>query len=225
MRHILGTLLALACLAASLPSGAAEPAATITRLVGDAEVLRAGRRSHLAPGDEVRPRDRLITAAGGRLETRFGDGSVVVLAEGSEASVDIWVPGVGRGTLALRLHFGALLVDAGTIDTLRVRTPVAVVGVRGTKFWAGPVEGGRFGVLLLRGAIWVENRSGRVEVETEGAGVFLPPPDGPLPQELTEEAGAWAGLGAPRVPGGPPSLPTAWPEDLRQRALAGVEMP
>jgi ferric-dicitrate binding protein FerR (iron transport regulator) len=196
---------------------AGEPAARVVTVEGEAVALRAGQVLPLAPGAEIHARDHLSTAPGAKLKARFDDGTTVVLAGASAAAVDIR----HGDTLALRLTDGAILVEAGRVGDLRLRIPVAVVGVRGTRFWAGPVDG-RFGVLLLDGGIWVENRSGRVELDIGGTGVFLPPPEGPVPPELAEEAGAWAGPGAPPLPGGPASPPMAWPTDLTTRVLSGV---
>jgi len=50
---------------------------------------------------------------------------------------------------------------------------VAALAVRGTEFWAGPVDG-QYGVLLLRGKVDVSNRAGAVTLASPGMGTDIP---------------------------------------------------
>ena len=210
------------------PALAAEPAGRIGRLSGEAVVLRAGVLAPLGVGGAIFSRDHLSTTAGGRVEAIFADGTSITLAEESEVVIDAWRLDfeAGDGRLFLRLVSGAIKLAAGRLaelpgEQLRLRTPVATVGVRGTRFWAGPMEG-RFGVLLLEGGVSVENTSGRVELSAPGTGVFIAVPEGPPPPELAEPADAWIGPGAPPASGGPLSEPEAWASDRVARALDAV---
>ena len=72
-----------------------------------------------------------------------------------------------------------------------------MIGVRGTDFWGGPIDG-CFGVFLLEGAVTVENGSGVVSLERRGAGVQI--------DRLDARPG-------PAV---------VWPSDKVQRAIATV---
>ncbi|TAN78875.1 MAG: hypothetical protein EPN20_00750 [Magnetospirillum sp.] len=207
---------------------AAEPAARITRQTGETRVLRAGVSVPLAAGGEVFARDHLTAAAGGRLEASFADGTIVTLAGSSEVAIDSWrfTPDDNDSRLFLRLITGSVMVVAGRVaelpdQQLRLRTPVATVGVRGTRFWAGPLEG-RFGVLLLEGGVYVENTSGRVDLSAAGTGVFIAAPPSTAPEDLTEPADAWIGPGAPPARGGPLSEPEAWNPERVARALDAV---
>lgn len=207
---------------------AAEPAGRIGRQAGDASIVRAGVEVPPAGGTEVFQRDHLTTAAGGRVEVVFTDGTTITLAESSEVAIDSWRFSAegSPGHLFLRLVAGSILLEAGRLadlsdQQLRLRTPVATVGVRGTRFWAGPLEG-RFGVLLLAGDITVENTSGRVELFTPGTGVFIAVPEGGLPRELAEPADAWIGPGAPPPRGGPLTEPETWNAERVTRALRAV---
>jgi hypothetical protein len=76
-----------------------------------------------------------------------------------------------------------------------VRTPVATIGIRGTEFWGGEIDGS-FSVLVLKGRVMVENAAGSVEVP-EGQGVSIPKDGAPLP-------------------------PSVWQEEKRYRAFATV---
>lgn len=209
--------LALLILLMAGPLGlAAEPAGWIRRQAGDVSVVRIGVEVPPAAGVEVFQRDLLTTAVGGRLEVGFVDGTVIILAESSVVSIDSWHfdPDDHDSSLFLRLKAGSIMVVAArmaklTGQQLWLRTPVATVGVRGTQFWTGPLDG-RFGVLLLAGEVSVENTSGRVELSQPGTGVFIAPPEGVVPSELAEPADAWIGPGAPPARGGPLSEPEIW---------------
>ena len=80
-----------------------------------------------------------------------------------------------------------------------VRTPVAEIGIRGTDFWTGPIDG-PFGVLLLDGAVTVSNPAGVVVLDQPGEG--------------TNIAG----------PGSAPGPVTQWPQQKVDRALAAVAL-
>ncbi len=79
-------------------------------------------------------------------------------------------------------------------------TPFAVIGIRGTDFWSGPIDGA-FGVLLLEGAVSVTNTAGTVSLTVPGQGTNLTGPD--------------------QAPG----AVTIWPQDKADRALATVAFP
>ena len=69
-------------------------------------------------------------------------------------------------------------------------TPVAVVGIRGTEFWGGPIDDQALGVFLIEGAVSVSNAAGQQVLNWPGHGTniaapgaapgpvtFWPPPD------------------------------------------------
>lgn len=208
---------------AGQPGHAGEPVAHIERQLGEAVIIRAGNPIRLTAGTEIMVRDRLVTPAEGRLEAAFADGTTVTLAENSELAIDAWhfAPGDGENRLFIRQVSGSVKVVAGQVHPLRLRTPVAVVGVRGTQFWAGPLED-RFGVLLIEGGITVENTSGRVDLSEPGTGIFIAAAEGPPPERFAEPAEAWIGPGAPPARGGKLSEPEPWTPDRVLKALDAV---
>lgn len=221
-------LLVTALMAAFQSAWCGEVAGQVSRLVGEAVVRRAGTEVSLAVGTDVRSRDLLATSGGSRLEVVFADDTVLTLSEATQMVVHSWMfaPDEGAGNLSLRLVSGAFSARAGRIAELpgspmHVRLPVATIGIRGTHFWAGPMDG-QFGVLLIEGGIYVENVSGRVDLTQAGDGIFLPPPDPAVAAELVDEAADWTGPDAPPARGGPASPPTHWPTDRFLRALATV---
>jgi hypothetical protein len=59
-----------------------------------------------------------------------------------------------------------------TKKTITIETPVAQVGVRGTEFWGGPVDG-EYSVLLLAGEINVRNEAGTVTLNKPGFATMI----------------------------------------------------
>ena len=55
---------------------------------------------------------------------------------------------------------------------ISVNTPAAALAVRGTEFWAGPIDG-QYGVLLLTGKVDVSNRAGAVRLSSPGMGTDI----------------------------------------------------
>ena len=55
---------------------------------------------------------------------------------------------------------------------ITVSTPVAEIGIRGTEFWGGPVDG-EYSVLLLAGEINVKNQAGTVMLNTPGLATVI----------------------------------------------------
>lgn len=201
-RHVIGFL---ALLLAALPlSARAEDTARVTRIQGQAEAIATAGTRPLAAGDPVHSGDRLRTGASARLQLRFADGMELTLSDGAEMTVEdfTWTPATNTGSAALRLAQGAFLVESGKVGKLPdhplvVKTPVASVGVRGTRFWGGSLDS-PLNVLLLDGRIAVTNPAGSVELGEVGSGTNV------------EAAGA------------APSAPSFWGQERIQRAFATV---
>ena len=65
-----------------------------------------------------------------------------------------------------------------------VTTPFATVGIRGTEFWAGPIDDQVLGVFLIEGAVSVSNAAGRADPEPPGQGTNIATP-GAAPGTVT----------------------------------------
>jgi hypothetical protein len=164
-------------LLALLPGvGWAAPIGTVTRLKGEA----AAGALALSPGTTIPAGAILRTAAGARVEIRFIDGTELVLGELAELVVDQFeFDGKAQtGKAVLDVRAGAFLVGSGAIGKLpdrplRVVTPVATIGIRGTKFWGGSLRN-PLDVLVLDGAIRVESAAGAVILDQPGQGTSVP---------------------------------------------------
>ena len=74
----------------------------------------------------------------------------------------LWRSGKRSADVVLNASQGALRFVGGKIEQMHqknivVNTPNAALAVRGTHFWAGPIEG-KYGVLLLKGNVRVSRR-------------------------------------------------------------------
>jgi hypothetical protein len=133
-----------------------------------------------AVGTPVHMSDRLRTGAGSRLEVTFNDASTLALGENANIVVDRYVfnPNKSSAQVVLSATQGAFRFAGGKIEQMKqknivVNTPQAALAVRGTHFWAGPIDG-KYGVLLLSGKVAVKNRAGSAILDRKGYGVDLP---------------------------------------------------
>ena len=112
-------------------------------------------------GTPVHMNDRLRTGANARLEVTFIDKSSLTLGENANVAIDRYVfnPNKSSAQVALNATRGAFRFAGGKIEQMSqknivVNTPSAAMAVRGTHFWAGPING-KYGVLLLSGKVGV----------------------------------------------------------------------
>jgi hypothetical protein len=133
-----------------------------------------------AVGTPVYMNDRLRTGANARLEVIFSDQSKLSLGENANVVINQFVynPSKSTGAVVLSATQGAFRFAGGKIENMQqkkvlVNTPSAALAVRGTHFWAGPIDG-QYGVLLLSGKVGVSNKGGAVELNRPGQGTDIP---------------------------------------------------
>ena len=132
----------LAVVLASVTPVAAQqpvPAGHIKTVSGAAFVLRQHATLPAKAGDAVFATDTLRTAAGGAIGVTLKDDTRISLGPDSEVLIDRYVYAPGEGGLGMVLKFvrGAAVYVSGRIaklapDSIRLETPAAIVGVRGT---------------------------------------------------------------------------------------------
>ena len=133
---------ALALVFAAAPAFAQVPqnaAGRIKVASGSVFIVRAGALVPARAGQEVFEADGLKTGADGRLGITLKDDTRVSLGPSSEVRVDrfVFAPAEGRMGLVLKVVRGVIGYVSGRIaklspDSIRLETPAAVVGVRGT---------------------------------------------------------------------------------------------
>ncbi|MFD1329998.1 FecR domain-containing protein [Mycoplana ramosa] len=148
---VAGSLLALA----SIPSRTAAANAVI----GAADEVRGmvsrkigGTNAPIRAGADIMDRDFIITGEQSFAALTLGSDTKLLLGSQTQLLVDSFIAGQG-GTI--ELGTGRMIFDrpegAPKLD-LALRTAFGMIGVRGTKFFAGPNRGA-FAVFVERGAV------------------------------------------------------------------------
>lgn len=156
----------------------------------------------LAAGDPVFFGERLLTGPGARLEIVFADQTSLTLGENAAMEMDAFVYDGTGGAMTMNVLAGAFAFTTGLIgqnnhDDVLVTTPVSTIGIRGTRFWGGPIDEA-YGVLILEGAVEIATRGGSVVLDEVGEGTSI----------ASAEAA--------------PSEAKLWGEDKKARAFATI---
>ncbi len=106
-------------------------------LEGRATALRGGTVQNLAAGDPIFRGDVVATQTGGKLGLRLVDGTVFSLTGGARMVMNelIYDPGGSDNLFSASLVEGTFVFITGQVaktGTMRVQTPVATMGIRGT---------------------------------------------------------------------------------------------
>ena len=116
-----------------------SPAGRIKIVSGAAFIVRENKLVPAKVGQDVYTADAVRTGADGRIGVMLKDDTRISLGPGSEVRLDRFDYATADGTLALVLKIvrGAAAYVSGRIaklapDAVRLETPAAIVGVRGT---------------------------------------------------------------------------------------------
>jgi hypothetical protein len=122
-------------------ASAADPAAAgrIKVVSGPVFIVRAAGTLQATAGQALFEADTLRTGADGRVGITLNDDTRISLGPGSEARLDqfVYAPAERRGSLVLNVVRGLIAYVSGRIaklspDAIKLETPNAIVGVRGT---------------------------------------------------------------------------------------------
>jgi hypothetical protein len=118
----------------------AQPAASVDSVQMPAWVERAGRRTPLLPGMELRAGDQIFTGAGSRAIVRLAEGSVVKLGENgtlrfTEMSRTQELFKAALGVLQGAFRFTTELVGQKRQREVSIRVAQVTAGIRGTDLW------------------------------------------------------------------------------------------
>jgi len=210
MRYISKTYLLVLCATLSIAIGGALYAAEATDVVGkitriqqSAIALQDAEPRVLSEGSEIQLGDIISTGRDARVEIVMSDGAEVTLGERTHFVVQEYVVDQGGNNAVMRLLEGAFKITSGSLiqtadASFLIETNTATIGIRGTTFWGGSLDG-EFEVALLDGkGIYVETKAGRVDLSVKGDGTLI-------------KSGDVA-----------PTTPSAWPQVKVDRALATV---
>jgi hypothetical protein len=120
---------------------AAQDIGQVKVVKGQVTVERAGAALPATPGMRLQPSDVVTTGADGSVGITMGDNSLLSAGPNSAIALDRYEfdAATHRGRFDTSLRKGSLAVVSGRIakegpDAMTVRTPSAVLGVRGTEF-------------------------------------------------------------------------------------------
>lgn len=131
----------LAAIAGLIASPAAAEIARVKSSSGPAAIERGTTRLPAAPGLLLFAGDRIVTGKNGRIGLSFIDNTRFAIGPNSRIAVSKFEYDRTRqqGTFVTQVDRGSLAVVSGKIaksgrDTMTVRTPNSLLGVRGTRF-------------------------------------------------------------------------------------------
>jgi hypothetical protein len=131
----------VALVLAATPAFAQQQAAAgrVKVASGAAFIVRAGNLVPIQVGQEVYEADGLKTGPDGRIGIMLNDDTRVSLGPGSEIQLDrfAYAPAAGQLAFVLKVVRGVAAYVSGRIaklspESVRLETPAAIVGVRGT---------------------------------------------------------------------------------------------
>lgn len=159
------------------PSTLDEPIGSIEAIDGIVIAVRAdGVRVVLSDGDPVYQGDTLISEAGGAAGIVFADQSTMSMGGNARIVLDemVYDAGSGSGSQFFNVVQGAFVFTSGAIgrqdpDNVTVQTPVATIGIRGTKYGVDvDAADGATSVTVFEGAVVVSNSAGTVLLSSIG---------------------------------------------------------
>jgi hypothetical protein len=140
MRHIIAVAAISAALVAAGPALASD-VGQVKTAKGTVHVERDGKRLPASVGMPIRQSDALVTGADGSVGVTFSDNSLLSTGPNSVLVVDRYSfdSTTHAGRFDASLKKGTLAVVSGKMvkqspDAMKVRTPAAIMGVRGTEF-------------------------------------------------------------------------------------------
>jgi hypothetical protein len=160
-----------------LPSFAANAIGKVDHIQGESSGVADGSTKPLTLDAAVFENEEITTGPDARLALRFDDGTLLTIGEKARVLLDEFIyrpEAESRLRLAVvgAFRFVSGNLRPGATRDASVTTPVATIGVRGTDFWGGPIDG-HFGVVLIDGAITVSTSAGSVEVNAPNQGVDM----------------------------------------------------
>lgn len=180
-RWLLGLFAALVVIAvaAGIRAQSAEDfAGTVVRLQKAAVAMQDALPRPLKVGDKIYRGDVISTGKDSRIEIKMLDDSIMTLGERASFTVIDFIATGPSPTASLRVLEGAFAAVSGGIAkmanaSMTIETHIATIGIRGTGFWGGTIDGDFQIALLTPGSIVVENKAGRIVLDEVGTGTLI----------------------------------------------------
>lgn len=129
------------CLAAPCARAADAHVALVKNTTGQVTIARQGASLEASPGMQLFVDDEMASAAGASAGIVFKDGTLLTLGASSNVKLRDYVfePQQARYAFSVFLAKGSAVYSSGRIgklspESVKVDTPTATVGVRGTRF-------------------------------------------------------------------------------------------
>ncbi len=146
------------CFAQPLPTESINAAATVESLMGQVAVLRDAQAWALETGSQVRPQQIIVTGPDGYARFRVSDGSTFEVFPNSRVTFRN-TPGDWKDLLEMWLGRVKVHIEklGGQPNRNRVRTPTAIISVRGTTFDVAVEEADTTLVVVDEGSVEVRH--------------------------------------------------------------------
>jgi hypothetical protein len=133
-------LLLVLCLPASARAQGPVPAGRVKTMAGGAVIVHDGRQMPAAVGTAVFEQDRVTTGPDGRVGITLRDDTRLSIGPQTTVEIDrfLYSPADSQFSFVLKVVRGVVAYVSGRIaklspDAVRLETPAAIVGVRGTR--------------------------------------------------------------------------------------------
>ncbi len=213
-RTVLSGLASSAVLMSIRSSEASGDLGFVAKVRGSLNRTLGGQKEALSVGTPLMDGDLVSTAADSAAELKLGGDTRILLGPETSLFVDSFIAGQGG---VLELASGQMIFDRPEglpkID-VTVRTAFGMIGVRGTKFFAGPM-GDAFSVFVEHGKVEVAN-AGVMRKLLKGQGLDIRQPQS-APRSLGRQS-SMEELSRFAIP----SLPEVWEEARIRQAYASI---
>ena len=132
---------AMLAITAGSALAAGPPIGQVKTAEGEATIVRGPDRYAVKPGDSVYTKDVVVTGEHGAVGITFVDNTVFSAGPNSEVALDEFRfhSSAGANEMLAEMRRGTLSVVSGDIThetpgALKIKTPTALLGVRGTTF-------------------------------------------------------------------------------------------
>jgi len=174
----LALILAVVFLSAAQGESDDEMVGQVTAIKGNAVAIQDALPRPLKIGATILLNDVISTGKGAKVELKMSDNAVFSLGPRTSFVVEEYFLTGETGSGVVRLLDGAVKVISGQIAQLsnkpfKLNTAVATIGVRGTTFWGGKLDGVNQFALLDGAGITVTNQAGSVEITAVGQGTSV----------------------------------------------------
>ncbi len=137
----LASILTLLAISGSAVNADNSQVAQVKTVAGQAEIVRNGARATARIGDPLYEKDTIETGADGSVGLTFIDNTVMSRGPNSEIVLEDYKFNSSnfKGSMLTDMNRGTLSMISGDIarsspGAMKVKTPTAILGVRGTRF-------------------------------------------------------------------------------------------